>query len=148
MENTLQREVSAAQNGKSSSKLLRLIWGSLLVILALNAFGGGYYALAGAKGIPVEWLKGSPFHSYVIPGLFLLIVIGGGALVTAIMVFAGHRKAFLWNLILCLIVFAWLIIQVSIIGLVSFMQPVTALATMLILLLSLIYKNRLLSVNL
>ena len=35
--------------------------GTLLDFGALNAFGGGYYGLAGAQGIPREWLRGSPF---------------------------------------------------------------------------------------
>ncbi|MDY0344249.1 MAG: hypothetical protein RBR28_11800 [Lentimicrobium sp.] len=141
----METGLQPVQSNLPSSKGLRIVWGILLAIVALNAFGGGYYALSGAKGIPVEWLDGSPFHSYFIPGLFLLIVIGGGSMVTAVLVFIGHKKAFLWSLVLCLIVFSWLIIQVSIIGLVSFMQPATALAVLLILLLSVVYKNRLLS---
>ncbi|NLB82118.1 MAG: hypothetical protein GX800_11050 [Clostridiaceae bacterium] len=40
--------------------------------------------MAGAKGVPGEWLKGSPFSDYFIPGLFLFIVIGVSAL------FAGY----------------------------------------------------------
>ncbi|HAH59232.1 MAG: hypothetical protein KUL83_00625 [Lentimicrobium sp.] len=143
----METVLKPVQPSHPSSKGIRVAWGILLVILALNAFGGGYYALAGAEGVPVEWLHGSPFHSYFIPGLFLMTIIGGGSLITAILVFAGHKKAFLWNLVLCLVIFAWLIVQVSIIGLVSFMQPATALAVMLILLLSLVYKNRVLSAN-
>ena len=142
METELQ---SSRLSGAAPSKTLRIFWGSLLVLLALNAFGGGLYALLGASGIPVEWLRGSPFHSYFIPGLFLFVVIGGGALTAAILVFTGHKKAFLWSVVICLIVFAWLIVQVAIIGLVSFMQLLTFLVVLLIALLSVVYKNRLLS---
>jgi hypothetical protein len=40
---------------------LRYILGAVLGFAALNAFAGGYYGLTGAKGIPKEWLRGSPF---------------------------------------------------------------------------------------
>ena len=33
--------------------------------------------MAGAENVPVEWLQGSPFHSYFIPGLFLFLTVGG-----------------------------------------------------------------------
>jgi hypothetical protein len=58
--------------------------GSLLLLMAINAFGGGFYAMAGAKDVPVEWLKESPFPDYFIPGLFLFLVIGGSALLAAV----------------------------------------------------------------
>lgn len=135
---------SSGLSGAAPLKSLRIFWGLLLLLFALNAFGGGLYALSGANGIPVEWLRGSPFHSYFIPGLFLFVVIGGGALCTAILIFIGHKKAFLWSVVICLIVFAWLIVQVAIIGLVSFMQLLTFLIVLLIALLSVVYNNRLL----
>lgn len=131
--------------GPPTSKGLRIFMGILLLILAVSAFEGGYYALSGAKGVPLDWLNGSPFHSYFIPGLFLLVIIGGGSLVTAILVFAGHKRSFLWSVVLCMVVFIWLIVQFSIIGFKSLMQPATALLVLLILLLSVVCKNRQLS---
>ena len=58
-------------------KIIRIILGTLLAIIALNALGGGFYGMMGAKEIPIEWLKGSPFKSYFIPALFLFVVVGG-----------------------------------------------------------------------
>jgi hypothetical protein len=57
-------------------------------IVALAAVGGGIALVTGLESndrIPLEWLKGSPFDSYVIPGLILTVVVGGSA---AIAVFA------------------------------------------------------------
>lgn len=51
---------------KISEKLIRWILGILLLVVAINAFAGGYYGLSGAKNIPTEWLKGSPFRDYFI----------------------------------------------------------------------------------
>jgi hypothetical protein len=37
----------------------------------VNAFGGGFYGLNGAKAIPRAWLDGSPFHSFFVPSLYV-----------------------------------------------------------------------------
>ena len=37
----------------------------------INALAGGYYSMAGARNVPLEWLKGSLFDSYFIPGVVL-----------------------------------------------------------------------------
>ena len=51
---------------KSAEKIIRYSLGILLLIVAVNAFGGGYYGMAGAKDVPIEWLKGSPFRNYFV----------------------------------------------------------------------------------
>ena len=57
----------------------------LQLLVAVNAIGGGVYGLSGgAKSpFPPPGSRESPFHSYTIPSLFLLIVIGGGMLIVA-----------------------------------------------------------------
>ena len=50
-------------------KALRIILIVLELVVALNAVGGGIYGLGGAKGVPVELLRGSPFQSYFWPNL-------------------------------------------------------------------------------
>jgi hypothetical protein len=115
---------------------VRYALGALLLLLALNAFGGGYYAIAGAENVSVAWLEGSPFRSYFVPGLFLFVVIGGTALWAAILVFRRHRLARLSALICALLVLVWLGVQLAVIGYVSWMQPTTAIAAILILMLS------------
>lgn len=71
----------------SGEKIIRYALGILLLLVALNAFAGGYYGIAGAEGVPLEWLEGSPFSNYVIPGIILMVVVGGSALSAAIAVF-------------------------------------------------------------
>jgi hypothetical protein len=111
----------------------RFLLGSVLAFLALNAFGGGYYAMAGAEGVPVEWLAGSGFSTYFVPGLILFAVVGGSAALAAVAVFARHSsgpelaRGAGWVLV------AWLVVQVAIVGYVSWLQPVTALAAISIL---------------
>lgn len=123
-------------------KITRYTIATLLLLVAINAFGGGYYGLAGAKDIPLEWLQHSPFKSYLLPSLFLFVVIGGSCLITAIAVFRRRHWAGKAAFICSLILFAWLATQVAIIGYVSALQPATAIAATLILLLSLRYPKQ------
>lgn len=109
--------------------------GILLAFGALNAFAGGYYGMSGAEGVPVEWLKGSPFHTYFIPSLILFIFVGGAFMTAAIAVFARLHFARLAALSAVAIVYSWLIVQIAIIGYVSWMQPATAVVTLVILVL-------------
>lgn len=130
-------DVISKKTVHADKKLVRYTMGVLLSFAALNAFGGGYYGMAGAEGVPVEWLEGSPFRSYLIPGLILFVVVGGAFLTAAIMAFARSRHARNAAFLAVAVVFVWLAVQVSIIGYVSWMQPVTATVALLILLLAL-----------
>lgn len=120
-----------------SKRVLRYTLGTLLAFLALNAFGGGYYAMAGAEGVPVEWLQGSPFSDYFYPGVILFMVVGGGFLLASIAIFAGYKYDIYFSYAAIMIVAGWLIVQVAIIGYVSWMQPATAITAIVILLLTL-----------
>lgn len=121
---------------KLSENIIRYSLGILLLLVAINAFAGGYYAMAGAKNVPTEWLRGSPFSNYFIPGLFLFIVVGGLALLAAIFIFRHHRLALKAAYVSGTIILLWLLIQVTIIGYVSWMQPTTAIAAVIIILLT------------
>jgi MFS family permease len=121
---------------KTSEKFIRYALGILLLLLAINAFAGGYYGMAGAKNIPMEWLKNSPFHNYFIPSLILFIVIGGSSLFAAVTVFRRDRFGRKASLLCGVIILIWLGVQIAIIGYVSWMQPATAIAAVLIIFLS------------
>jgi len=112
---------------------VRLALGALLAFGALNAFAGGYYGLSGARGIPTEWLEGSPFASYFVPSLVLFAVVGGSFLAAAIAVLARLRAARLLAFGAGAIVLGWIAVQLVIIGYVSWMQPTTGVAGLLVL---------------
>ena len=115
---------------------VRIPLGIILSLLALNALAGGYYGMAGAENVPLEWLEGSPFKSYFLPSLFLFLVIGGSCILAAILLFNHHRYAQKVAFSCGILVLLWIITQVSIIGYVSWMQPTTAIVGMIILLLT------------
>lgn len=106
----------------------RLVLAVLLGFIALNAIGGAVYGLAGAEGVPLEWLEGSPFHSYVVPSLILLLAVGGTALAASTACFlraprAGALSGFAGGVLVL-----WIAVQVAIIGYVSWLQPTMLLA--------------------
>ncbi len=117
---------------------MRMRWplGGLLAFGALNAFAGGYYGLSGAPGVPREWLAGSPFVDYVIPSLILMLVVGGSLLVAAVAVLARLGTARFAAHAAAAILLIWIVVQVALIGYVSWMQPATFAAAVLILVLA------------
>jgi hypothetical protein len=115
---------------------IRYLLGGLLAFGAVNAFAGGWYGLSGAPGVPLEWLAGSPFGDYFIPSLILLVVVGGTFAFAAIAVFARSRLARISALTAGTVVLVWISVQLAIIGYVSWMQPVTLAAGVVIIVLS------------
>jgi hypothetical protein len=55
------------------------------ILVGASAFGGGIAITAGADKFPPEWLDGSPFSGYFVPGL-ILAGVGLVALVAAVAV--------------------------------------------------------------
>lgn len=120
---------------------LNNILGAILAFIALNAFGGGYYGMSGAKDIPLSWLEGSPFANYLVPSIFLFAAIGGLAATSSILVFKHHRLAYNASVLTSIVLLLWLSIQVAIIGYVSWMQPFTALLSLGVLFISAILSS-------
>lgn len=113
------------------------VLGLLLVIVALNAFGGGYYGLAGAKGVPKEWLASSPFPDYLVPSLMLLFIVGGASLGAAMAVLAGLPGARRVAAGAGVVILVWIAAEVAIIGAESWLQAATALVGAMIVALAL-----------
>jgi hypothetical protein len=117
-------------------RAIRYALGGLLALVAINAFGGGWYGMAGASGVPIAWLRGSPFASYLVPSAILFFVVGGAFLVAAIAVFARSPRASTLAAIAGGIAGLWIAAQIAIIGVVSWLQPTVVAAALLVILLA------------
>jgi hypothetical protein len=95
----------------------------MLAFVALSAIAGGIFGLRGAEGVPLEWLEGTPFGSYTIPSLILLIAVGGSAAFASFLVLRPREDGSAFGLAAGLILVAWITVQVSMIGYRSWMQP-------------------------
>jgi len=96
---------------------------AIQLLVAVSGVGGGIYGLAGAKGLPTSWLEGSPFPDYTLPSLFLLTVIGGGMIVATAAWLLRRRVAPWVSLGMGAILMSWIVAQVAIITLNSWLQP-------------------------
>lgn len=91
--------------------------------MGLAAVGGGVgLILTNGLGMPVEWLEDSPFSSYIIPGLVLLAV-GIINLAGAVAVFRRHRWDAAASVVVGLMWTGWFVVQVAVVGFVSWQQP-------------------------
>jgi hypothetical protein len=103
--------------------------------IAVNAVGGAVWGLAGAKNVPREWLEGTPFDSYVIPSLILLVGVGGGMTVAAVALLTRRRYAAEVTIAAGLVLVGWIATQVTIIvpnGGFSWLQPTMFAAGLLV----------------
>lgn len=117
---------------------------ALIVIhlcVGVSAVGGAVYALMGAPGVSREWLRGSPFKSYAVPGLVLLVAVGGSMFAAAVSLLADASGARTVSVIAGLVLVAWIAVQVSIIGRRHWLQPVFLVLGLVVVSLSLLLPS-------
>jgi hypothetical protein len=90
---------------------------ALLVVAGFNLVSAvaGMIGLTvgGGMGVPPEWLDGTPFASYVWPGIILGVVVGG---VQALAVIAQYRRyALAWGLHAAagLVMMSWIFVELA-----------------------------------
>lgn len=93
------------------------------VLIGAGAVAGGVVALTGAKAVPREWLHRIPFKAYFIPGLVLLVVIGGSMLAAAGLLLAGASVARLVSVEAGIVLLGWISAQLAMIGYRHWLQP-------------------------
>ena len=101
---------------------LRISLVVLEVFVGVGAVAGGIGVATNGIGFPLEWLEGLPFRSYLIPGLVLVLVVGGSQFVAAVAVWRRRRWGTVASLAAGMILAGWISAQVAIIGLVSWLQ--------------------------
>lgn len=80
---------------KTIRKIFHVTLIILSVFLALSAIAGCIQLLEGTYAPPVDMLQGSPFKDYIFPGLALGLIVGGSALLAAVLLVRRNRFAFL-----------------------------------------------------
>jgi hypothetical protein len=86
------------------------------LFIGLGAVGGGLVLILDPSGsnlgIPLEELKNTPFSTYLVPGIVLLVVNGLGSLVGSAATFKGCRNAGKIAMALGVFLVAWIMVQV------------------------------------
>jgi hypothetical protein len=95
-------------------------------IVGLGAVYGGFSLLRAAEGFGARhaWLRGSVFPDYTLPGIVLLVVIGGGMLGAAALTFAGDQHARTLACSMGIVLLVWGIVETVTIGYVGGAQVV------------------------
>ena len=107
-------------------RLLTYSLGVFQAFIGITAIAGGFRLVSNPNGtsdIPIEWLNNSPFTSYLIPGLVLLVVIGFGNVLASIVSFLKMRCAGGIAIILGTFLILFMTIEVWFVGLRNFLQP-------------------------
>jgi hypothetical protein len=105
--------------------MVRIVLIVLEILIGIAALAGGANATLGARGVPREWLKGTPFKSYLVPGIVLIILVGGSMLVAAGLLIGGVHVARVVSLEAGIILLAWVGAQFATIGYRHVMQPLS-----------------------
>jgi hypothetical protein len=105
-------------------RVARIVLVALEVVMGLAAVGGGAgLIMTNGLGMPLESLEGSPFASYVIPGMVLLAV-GIINLAGAVAVLRRRWWGAPASVVAGLMWMGWFFVQVAVVGLVNWQQPV------------------------
>jgi hypothetical protein len=84
--------------------------------LAITAIAGGISLTANFYAPPVEFLSGSIFKDFTIPGLGLAVLVGGGALVSTILLIRKSKFGVLSATVSGIMIMFFEFVQVLIIG--------------------------------
>jgi hypothetical protein len=120
-----------------SATMTRTTLTVLEIVIGIGALAGGVNALAGAKGVPREWLHHTPFKTYLVPGLVLIAVIGGSTLASAGLLIAGAAAARLVSLEAGIALLGWMAAQLVTIGYRHWLQPLLVVLGLAVVVLSL-----------
>ena len=89
---------------------------ALTVFLGVTSVAGGIGLLTGAISPGVELLAGSPFGSYLVPGLALLVPVGGSGLLAAWAVWRRHAQSAKASLLAAAMILIFELVEVLVIG--------------------------------
>jgi hypothetical protein len=71
-----------------------------------------------------DWLAGAPFHTFLLPGLYLFFINGLSNLTNSILLIRNYKYSGELGILLGILLVLWIIVQVAIIGLSSALQPI------------------------
>lgn len=104
-----------------------IILGAIQIFTAAGAIPAGILYLldpSGSKmGTSTDMLTNSPFSTFLVPGLFLLLINGVGNAAGGILSFAKKPYSGIVGVVLGLTLCLWIVFQVKWIGFNSFLQP-------------------------
>jgi hypothetical protein len=102
------------------------------VVVGVNAVYGGVGLIRDGMGMPTDWLAGTPFGNWLLPGLFLLLVVAIPMLAAAFGEFRGRPWAYRSSVLAAGLLLGWIVMQVALLQRFFFLQPVLFAAGLLV----------------
>jgi hypothetical protein len=127
----LLRGLAAARTPAPAPALPHRDWAAwlmagLAVLIAAASLFGGIRLIHDGLGMPADYLTATPFSSWELPGLALLIGVAVPQLATASLIAAGHRWALPAGYLAGAALVAWILVQLLVMQRYFFLQPVIA----------------------
>jgi hypothetical protein len=107
-----------------------------LLVAAAALYGGIGLAAGNLIGMPDEWLVGTPFTSWLWPGVFLLLVVAVPMVAAAMLELRGSPRAAVVSVLAGAAQVAWIAVQLLVMQRYHVLQPVMSLAGLAVLLLA------------
>jgi len=127
-------------NGKFNNRIMVYFLCILQLFIGLTAVAGGYRLVSNPNGIPefpLEWLSNSPFNTYFIPGLILLMIIGCGSTLTGLISFFRRAYSGFISVLSGASLIIYIGVEVWFIGIRNFLQPLYFILGIIVLILGL-----------
>jgi hypothetical protein len=76
-----------------NSRVERVAIEAVAIFIMVSAVAGGIGLIGGGLAFPTDWLAGTPFTGYALPGAILAVIVGGSALLAAVLMLRQHPLA-------------------------------------------------------
>jgi hypothetical protein len=104
------------------------ILAAMLLLVGAAAIFGGISLVRDGFGMPLSWLHQTPFTSWALPGIALLIGVAVPQLTALGLIVSGHRWALAGGYLAGLGLVAWIAVQMLVLQRYHVMQPAIAAA--------------------
>lgn len=95
---------------------------SLHTLVGFSAVAGGLSLINNPRMMPVEWLDGTFFDNYFLPGVILFGVVGLSSVIAGLSMILKISGRYMASLMASLILIFWLTAEIAIIGEIHFLQ--------------------------
>lgn len=80
--------------------------------VALTAIGGGIALATGLDPLPREWLVGTPFETFLLPGLLLAVLVGGSAAIATFGMLTNPPAGAMLSVVAGGLLMAWIVVEI------------------------------------
>ncbi len=100
----------------------------LELLVGIGAVAGGASLALAPDGsilhMPLDMLNGTPFRTYLIPGLLLGLVVGGSNILAAVLTLLRKRHARPAGILAGSVLVVWILTQLALVGYQHPLQPI------------------------